>query len=191
MSSVEQRLAEAGFELPAPPSVAGDYVPATRHGSLVITAGQLPLRAGSLITRPHPKKRLHGSEDLALLLHDGPRPVASRRQRNRAKRAHEATPVFTQRGHRHRLALENRLDLLRKLYLEYALAGVQLPKKENARFKQLEKQLGIKRFTPPGGKKRKKENRAAKRGRKQDGAGAEGVEWELRKRWAIFQTPCR
>ena len=50
MLSVEQRLAEAGFELPVPPAVAGDYVPATRQGSLVFTAGQLPMRAGSLIT---------------------------------------------------------------------------------------------------------------------------------------------
>jgi enamine deaminase RidA (YjgF/YER057c/UK114 family) len=50
VASVEQRLAEAGLRLPEPPAVAGDYIPATLHGTLVFTAGQLPIRQGTLIT---------------------------------------------------------------------------------------------------------------------------------------------
>ena len=44
-----QRLSELGIELPevVPPLAA--YVPATRSGDQVLTAGQLPLRAGELI----------------------------------------------------------------------------------------------------------------------------------------------
>src|ERR671916_2306033 len=46
--SPETRLQELGIELPATPSPAGAYVPATRAGNLVFTAGQLPLEAGEL-----------------------------------------------------------------------------------------------------------------------------------------------
>jgi enamine deaminase RidA (YjgF/YER057c/UK114 family) len=42
----EMRLQELGIELPATPAPAGAYVPATRAGNLVFTAGQLPLEAG-------------------------------------------------------------------------------------------------------------------------------------------------
>ncbi|GAB4009185.1 RidA family protein [Nocardioides ultimimeridianus] len=47
--SVEARLAELGLTVPevVPPVAA--YVPAVRVGSLVHTAGQLPMRDGSLI----------------------------------------------------------------------------------------------------------------------------------------------
>src|SRR5215207_726046 len=38
----EARLQELGVELPEVPAPAGAYVPATRAGSLVLTAGQLP-----------------------------------------------------------------------------------------------------------------------------------------------------
>lgn len=44
----ETRLRELGYELPAVPAPAGSYVPATRAGDLVFTAGQLPLEAGDL-----------------------------------------------------------------------------------------------------------------------------------------------
>jgi enamine deaminase RidA (YjgF/YER057c/UK114 family) len=44
----ETRLRELGFELPEVPSPAGSYVPATRAGDLVFTAGQLPLEEGEL-----------------------------------------------------------------------------------------------------------------------------------------------
>jgi enamine deaminase RidA (YjgF/YER057c/UK114 family) len=46
----EARLQELGLELPAVPEPAGDYVPATRAGNLIFTAGQLPLEAGELRT---------------------------------------------------------------------------------------------------------------------------------------------
>ncbi len=42
------RLRELGHELPDVPEPAGSYVPAVRAGSLVFTAGQLPLEDGEL-----------------------------------------------------------------------------------------------------------------------------------------------
>src|SRR3712207_3883722 len=44
----EARLRELGLELPVIPEPAGAYVPATRAGSLVFTAGQLPFENGEL-----------------------------------------------------------------------------------------------------------------------------------------------
>lgn len=44
------RLAESGYLLPQAPAAVGCYVPATRAGSLVFTAGQLPFRDGALLT---------------------------------------------------------------------------------------------------------------------------------------------
>jgi enamine deaminase RidA (YjgF/YER057c/UK114 family) len=44
----EARLRQLGLELPAVPEPAGAYVPATRAGSLVFTAGQLPFERGAL-----------------------------------------------------------------------------------------------------------------------------------------------
>ena len=41
------RLAELGRELPPVPAPAAAYVPAVRHGDLVIVSGQLPLRDGA------------------------------------------------------------------------------------------------------------------------------------------------
>jgi enamine deaminase RidA (YjgF/YER057c/UK114 family) len=46
----EARLQELGLELPDVPEPAGAYVPATRAGNLIFTAGQLPLEAGELLT---------------------------------------------------------------------------------------------------------------------------------------------
>jgi enamine deaminase RidA (YjgF/YER057c/UK114 family) len=45
-TSPETRLQELGIKLPTTPAPAGAYVPATRAGKLVFTAGQLPLKAG-------------------------------------------------------------------------------------------------------------------------------------------------
>jgi len=45
---VEDRLKELGYELPTVPSPAGSYVPATRAGNLLFTAGQLPFRERQL-----------------------------------------------------------------------------------------------------------------------------------------------
>lgn len=50
-TSPESRLEELGINLPATPAPAGAYVPATRAGNLVFTAGQLPLEAGELNIR--------------------------------------------------------------------------------------------------------------------------------------------
>lgn len=42
------RLRDLGYELPPVPKPAGSYVPATRSGVLIFTAGQLPFRDGDL-----------------------------------------------------------------------------------------------------------------------------------------------
>jgi enamine deaminase RidA (YjgF/YER057c/UK114 family) len=44
----EARLRELGYELPAVPDPAGAYVPATRAGTLIFTAGQVALEEGEL-----------------------------------------------------------------------------------------------------------------------------------------------
>lgn len=44
----QERLRELGLELPAVPAPAGSYVPATRTGDLIFTAGQLPFESGEL-----------------------------------------------------------------------------------------------------------------------------------------------
>jgi enamine deaminase RidA (YjgF/YER057c/UK114 family) len=49
MSSVSDRLAEAGHDLPQAGAALGAYVPAVRTGSLVFTSGQLPVRGGELL----------------------------------------------------------------------------------------------------------------------------------------------
>ena len=50
-SNPESRLRELGFELPDVTAPAGSYLPATRAGDLVFTAGQLPLEEGELHLR--------------------------------------------------------------------------------------------------------------------------------------------
>jgi enamine deaminase RidA (YjgF/YER057c/UK114 family) len=44
----EDRLRELGYELPAVPEPSGAYVPATRAGTLIFTAGQLPFEGSEL-----------------------------------------------------------------------------------------------------------------------------------------------
>lgn len=46
---VSQRLAELGIELPAVVAPLAAYVPATRTGNLVYTAGQVPIAGGELL----------------------------------------------------------------------------------------------------------------------------------------------
>jgi enamine deaminase RidA (YjgF/YER057c/UK114 family) len=46
--SASRRLEELGLKLPSVPTPAGSYIPATRAGSLVFTAGQLPFKDGEL-----------------------------------------------------------------------------------------------------------------------------------------------
>jgi enamine deaminase RidA (YjgF/YER057c/UK114 family) len=47
--TVQQRLAELGIELPAVVAPMACYVPAVRTGTLVFTAGQLPIVNGALV----------------------------------------------------------------------------------------------------------------------------------------------
>ena len=44
----EASLRELGYELPAVPEPGGAYVPATRAGTLIFTAGQVPFESGEL-----------------------------------------------------------------------------------------------------------------------------------------------
>ncbi|HEY0572681.1 MAG TPA: RidA family protein [Pseudonocardia sp.] len=48
--SAGQRLRDLGIELPEVVTPAGAYVPAVQSGSLVFTAGQLPVVAGRLVS---------------------------------------------------------------------------------------------------------------------------------------------
>lgn len=50
MSTPEERLAELGLEVPDVSPPVAVYVPAVRTGDYVFTSGQLPMRAGELIT---------------------------------------------------------------------------------------------------------------------------------------------
>lgn len=43
------RLRDLGYELPDVPDPAGSYVPATRSGNLIFTAGQVPFRNGEIL----------------------------------------------------------------------------------------------------------------------------------------------
>ncbi len=53
LSQVEVRLREAGFEVPAPPKPAANYVPWTRSGQTVYVAGQVPFVDGKLAGTGH------------------------------------------------------------------------------------------------------------------------------------------
>jgi enamine deaminase RidA (YjgF/YER057c/UK114 family) len=48
MATPSERLAELGITLPKVPTPAGAYVPARRSGSLVFTAGQVPIVDGEV-----------------------------------------------------------------------------------------------------------------------------------------------
>ena len=50
MSTPEQRLERLGLAIPEVPKPVAAYVPAVRSGAHVFTSGQLPMRAGELIT---------------------------------------------------------------------------------------------------------------------------------------------
>jgi enamine deaminase RidA (YjgF/YER057c/UK114 family) len=49
MTTVEERLAELGLTVPEVVPPVASYVPAVRSGSHVFTAGQVPLRDGTLV----------------------------------------------------------------------------------------------------------------------------------------------
>ena len=45
----EEKLQKLGLELPSAPAPVGAYVPAVRTGTLILTAGQIPVRDGELL----------------------------------------------------------------------------------------------------------------------------------------------
>src|SRR5688572_17203843 len=49
MGAVDDRLAELGIELPSAPPPAAAYVPWARTGNLVYTAGQIPVKDGTVL----------------------------------------------------------------------------------------------------------------------------------------------
>jgi enamine deaminase RidA (YjgF/YER057c/UK114 family) len=49
MTSPEERLAELGHSVPTVVPPVAAYIPAVRSGSLVFTAGQVPMRDGELV----------------------------------------------------------------------------------------------------------------------------------------------
>lgn len=49
MGEIETRLANLGITIPDAAAPAANYVPWQRHGSLLYTSGQLPLKDGGLI----------------------------------------------------------------------------------------------------------------------------------------------
>ena len=51
MGKIEERLNELGIVIPAAPKPVAAYVPAKRAGSLIFTAGQLPMVKGELISK--------------------------------------------------------------------------------------------------------------------------------------------
>ena len=46
---IEEKLNEMGFALPEAPKPLASYIPVTRSGNLVFTAGQIPMANGELI----------------------------------------------------------------------------------------------------------------------------------------------
>ena len=50
MSTIEQRLADAGLSLPQPAAPVASYLPAVEHNGLLTVSGQLPFMDGELVT---------------------------------------------------------------------------------------------------------------------------------------------
>ena len=46
---IEEKINQLGFTLPAAPKPLASYIPAVKSGDLVFTAGQLPIKDGSLV----------------------------------------------------------------------------------------------------------------------------------------------
>lgn len=60
MSTIEQRLADAGLTLPEPAAPVASYLPAVEHRGLLTVSGQLPFLNGELV-----KGRMGERADLA------------------------------------------------------------------------------------------------------------------------------
>jgi len=56
---IEERINQLGFTLPAAPKPLASYVSAVRTGDLVFTAGQLPIKNGSLVFKGKLGKELN------------------------------------------------------------------------------------------------------------------------------------
>ncbi len=54
MSTVRQRLSDAGVTLPPAPKPIAAYLPSVRVGDLVFISGQIPVLDGSVVTGPVP-----------------------------------------------------------------------------------------------------------------------------------------
>ena len=46
--TIEERIAELGWDLPSPPKPAGSYVPVIIEGNLIYVSGQIPLQSGTV-----------------------------------------------------------------------------------------------------------------------------------------------
>lgn len=62
--TVEEKLIEQGYQLPAPPEAVGSYVPALRTGNLVVTSGQLPFIGKEIVFSGKLGEELHEQEGI-------------------------------------------------------------------------------------------------------------------------------
>ena len=46
---IEEKLAELGIKLPAPPTPAGSYIPVVKTGNLLFISGQIPMEDGKVV----------------------------------------------------------------------------------------------------------------------------------------------
>jgi enamine deaminase RidA (YjgF/YER057c/UK114 family) len=58
---IEEKINQMGYTVPIPPKPLASYIPVIRTGELIFTAGQLPLKDGSLVYKGKLGKEL--SED--------------------------------------------------------------------------------------------------------------------------------
>ena len=56
---IEEKIIQLGFTLPAAPRPLASYIPAVKSGDLVFTAGQLPIKDGSLLFKGKLGKELN------------------------------------------------------------------------------------------------------------------------------------
>lgn len=56
---IEEKINQLGFTLPAAPKPLASYIPAVKSGDLVFTAGQLPIKDGSLVFKGKLGKELN------------------------------------------------------------------------------------------------------------------------------------
>jgi enamine deaminase RidA (YjgF/YER057c/UK114 family) len=59
---IEERINQLGFTVPEVPKPLASYIPAVKSGDLVFTAGQLPIKDGSLVFKGKLGKELNEEE---------------------------------------------------------------------------------------------------------------------------------